>query len=213
MIIPTVDDLVNMKLSSDGGVNRGDDDDDSSSDANTLCTPSPLMLTRASSAASFASASTAVDCASSTIESPDLAKKTVVDDELASLDLRTDATIGLFHLTDYASLHRRKVARTHRQFPLLPACANLTAEEAAEGPQSPDDLRTPAVAAVLNSYHFGARYRRLKYRDARENGEDTEDANVEDAAEDKVIKSSAAAKTGTWTRLGKSMRGLVHLRR
>jgi hypothetical protein len=163
------------------------------------------MLTRTSSAASFASASTAVDSAPSDTDSPDVAKKTVADDEL---DLRTDATIELFHLSDYASFHRRKVARTHRQFPLLPACADLTAEEAADGPQSPADLRTPAVAAVLNSYHFGARYRRLKNRDARENREDAEDADVEDAAEDQVIESPAAAKTGTWTRLGKSMRNL-----
>jgi hypothetical protein len=163
------------------------------------------MLTRTSSATSFASDSTAVDSAPS---DTDLAKKTVVDDEVASLDFRTDATIGLFHMTDYASLHRRKVARTHRQFPLLPACANLTADEAADGPQSPADLRTPAIAAVLNSYHFGARYRRLKHREARENREDAEDADVEDVAEDEVIESSAAAKTGTWTRLGKSMRNL-----
>jgi hypothetical protein len=177
-------------------------------DVNTLCVPSPLMLTRTSSAASFASGSTAVDSASSDTDSADLAKKTVVGDELASLDLRTDATIGLFHLSDYASFHRRKVARTHRQFPLLPACADLSAEEAADGPQSPADLRTPAVAAVLNSYHFGARYRRLKHRDARENRENREDTDVEDAAEDEVIESPAAAKTGTWTRLGKSMRNL-----
>jgi hypothetical protein len=60
----------------------------------------------------------------------------------------------------------------------------------------------------LNNYHFGARYRRLKHRDARENREDAEDADVEDVTEDEVIKSSAAAKTGTWTRLGKSMRNL-----
>jgi hypothetical protein len=163
------------------------------------------MLTRTSSATSFASTSTAVDSASS---DTDIAKKTVVDDELVSLDLRTDATVALFHLADYASFHRRKVARTHRQFPLLPACADLTAEEAADGPQSPDDLRTPAVAAVLNSYHFGTRYRRLKHREARESREDAEDTDVEDAAEDEVIESSAVAKTGTWTRLGKSMRNL-----
>jgi hypothetical protein len=174
-------------------------------DVNTLCVPSPLMLTRTSSATSFASDSTAVESAPS---DTDLAKKTVVDDELASLDLKTDATIGLFHLSDYASFHRRKVARTHRQFPLLPACADLSAEEAADGPQSPADLRTPAVAAVLNSYHFGARYRRLKHRDARENRENREDTDVEDAAEDEVIESPAVAKTGTWTRLGKSMRSL-----
>jgi hypothetical protein len=166
------------------------------------------MLTRTSSATSFASASTAVDSAPSDTDSLDLAKKTVTDDELASLDLRTDVTIALFHLSDYASFHRRKVARTHRQFPLLPACANLTAEEAADGPQSPADLRTPAVAAVLNSYHFGARYRRLKHREAREKDQNAEDADVEDVTEDEVIESSAAAKTGTWSRLGKSMRNL-----
>jgi hypothetical protein len=163
------------------------------------------MLTRTFSATSFASDSTAVDSAPS---NTDLAKKTVVDDEVASLDLRTDATIGLFHMSDYKSFHRRKVARTHRQFPLLPACADLTAEEAADGPQSPADLRTPAVAAVLNSYHFGARYRRLKHRDAREKEQNAVDADVEDVTEDEVIESSAAAKTGTWTRLGKSMRNL-----
>jgi hypothetical protein len=163
------------------------------------------MLTRTSSATSFASDSTAVDSAPSDTDTPELAKKTVVDDKL---DLRTDATIGLFHMTDYASLHRRKVARTHRQFPLLPACADLTAEEAADGPQSPEDLRTPAVAAVLNNYHFGARYRRLKHREARKDREDAEDTDVEDAAEDEVIESSAASKTGTWSRLGKSMRNL-----
>jgi hypothetical protein len=163
------------------------------------------MLTRTSSATSFASDSTAVDSAPSDTDTPELAKKTVVDDKL---DLRTDATIGLFHLTDYAALHRRKVARTHRQFPLLPARADLTAEEAADEPQSPADLRTPAVAAVLNNYHFGARYRRLKHREAREKEQNAEDADAEDVAEDEVIESSAAAKTGTWTRLGKSMRNL-----
>jgi hypothetical protein len=177
-------------------------------DVNTLCVPGPLMLTRTSSATSFASDSTAVDSAPSDTDSPVLTKKTAVDAELASLDLRTDATIGLFHMTDYAALHRRKVARTHRQFPLLPACADLTAEEAADGPQSPADLRTPAVAAVLNSYHFGARYRRLKHRDAREKEQNAEDADVEDVTEDEVIESSAAAKAGTWSRLGKSMRNL-----
>jgi hypothetical protein len=55
--------------------------------------------------------------------------------------------------------------------------------------------------ALLRNYNLEA----LPSAQAREKAED---ADVEDTAEDDVIESEAAAKTGTWTRLGKSMRSL-----
>jgi hypothetical protein len=101
------------------------------------------------------------------------------------------------------------VAKGRQQFPLLPARAQLSLEDAADGPLSVADMRTTSVAALLRTHDYNAINLRRRRKAARRAREDAENTAADGAAAGQVKQLAAAPKTGTWARRSRQVRASV----